>query len=326
MMSRPLRTSRGENTSAVWGVTTFLLNALEEHKPTHIAWIRDSGTSFGSEAFSEYKATRQKLDDELQPVFNRSVERVDSLLKGLSIRLTELPGYEADDVIGTLATRAASRGLPAVIVSGDKDFYQLIGPGVSLLKPGRGGAAAIEEHWVDETNAAERLGVPPHRVVDYLALVGDSSDNVPGVKGVGEKTARALIEQYGDLETILARAEEISGKRPREALLQHTAEARLSRELVTIRRDVPIQLEPDTLRVLPSDSAGLRRLFTELEFHTLLPKVEAAPAPEPAALRIATTPEHLAEMVRQIRAAGTVTMIAVTPYDDPLRGNLVGVG
>jgi DNA polymerase-1 len=212
-----------------------------------------------------------------------------------------------------------------VIVSGDKDFYQLIKRGISLLNPGRGGAAAIEEHWVDEANASERLGVPPDRVVDYLALVGDSSDNIPGVKGVGEKTARTLIEQYGNLDSILARAAEVSGKRAREALLEHSDAARLSRELVTIRRDVPIELELDKLQVVPADSAALRRLFTELEFHTLLPKVEAAPAPEPATLQVITTPQQLAGAVHQVRAAETVAIIIVTSHDDPLRGNLVGV-
>src|SRR5207247_11233881 len=122
-------------------------------------------------------------------------------------------GCEAADGVGSVAVQAASRGVPVVIVSGDKDFYQLLGPGMALLTPGRGGPAAVEEHWVDETNASERLGVPPERVVDYLALVGDSSDNVPGVKGVGEKTALELLNTFGDLDGILANAERISGKR-----------------------------------------------------------------------------------------------------------------
>src|SRR4051812_13278216 len=139
MMSRPLRTTRGENTSAIWGVTNFLLRILEEHHPSHIAWVHDSGSSFREQTYSEYKATRQKLDDELQQDFNRSIERVHSLLEALRIPLVVLDGYEADDVIATLATQAVGRDLPTVIVSGDKDFYQLIRPGIALLNPGRGG-------------------------------------------------------------------------------------------------------------------------------------------------------------------------------------------
>ena len=140
-----------------------------------------------------------------------------------------------------------------MIVSGDKDFYQLIGPGVALLNPGRGGPAAVEETWVDESNASERLGVPPGQVVDYLALVGDSSDNIPGVKGIGEKGAQKLLAEYGDLDTLLARAAEVTAKRPREALLAQADNARLSRELVTIKRDVPVELD---LRRLHPQGAG----------------------------------------------------------------------
>src|SRR3989454_2813395 len=167
--------------------------------------------------------------------------------------------------IGTLATAGGAQGLEVVIVSGDKDFYQLIGRGVALLTPGRGGPAAVEEHWVDQTNASERLGVPPERVVDYLALVGDSSDNVPGVKGVGEKTALELLTTFGDLDAILANAERIPGKRAREAVQQYADLARLSRELVTIRRDVPLPLDLDRLRVRPPD---VPRLTERSEEHT----------------------------------------------------------
>jgi DNA polymerase-1 len=325
MMSRPLRTTRGENTSAIWGVTNFLLKIIEEQHPSHIAWIHDSGTSHRQEQYPEYKATRQKLGEELQRDFDRSIERVEALLEALKIPLIELPGYEADDVIGTLATQAADRGIATVIVSGDKDFYQLIRTGVTLLNPGRGGAAAIEEHWVDESNASERLGVPPSRVVDYLALVGDSSDNIPGVRGVGEKTARALIEQYGDVETILAHASEVTGKRPREALLQYAAEARLSRQLVTIRCDVPIELDLDAVKVQPGDSQGLRRLFTELEFFTLLNKVEAAPAPPPSALQVVTTVDDLQRAIAETRKAGLVAMIPALSRPDAIGGTLIGL-
>jgi DNA polymerase-1 len=351
MIARPLKTTRGENTSAAWGVTNFLLRLLEEQRPERLGWVHDVGTSFRQQTYPAYKATRQKLSDELQQEFDRSVERIVQLLEAFGVPLVGVEGYEADDVIGTLATAAAEAGFRVVIVSGDKDFYQLIGPKVALLNPGRGGPAAVEEQWVDESNASERLGVPPERVVDYLALVGDSSDNIPGVRGVGEKTALELIKTYGDLDGILARAPEIPGKRAREALLAHAAEARLSRDLVTIRRDVPVPLDLDALRLRPPDLARLTQLFTELEFRSLIPRLErllaapaapaapatpATPATPPPASAVAARPvavgaavvddpARLAVLVAECRAAPLVALDTVTTSLDPLRATLVGM-
>jgi DNA polymerase-1 len=287
MISRPLRTARGENTSAAWGVVNFLLRLRERYHPDYLAWVLDAGTSFREERYPEYKSTREKLDAELQADFDRSVERTRQLLEAFRVPAVEVPGYEADDVIGTLAEQAAARGLEAVIVSGDKDFYQLIGPGVALLNPGRGGPAAVDEVWVDESNAAERLGVAPGQVADFLALVGDTSDNIPGVKGIGEKGAQKLLADFGDLETLLARAQEVPAKRAREALLEQAAAARLSRELVTIHRDVPVALDLDRFSVREPDRERLVQVLAELEFYSLLKKVDgpggAAAAPPPAA-------------------------------------------
>src|SRR5438132_663757 len=314
MIARPLTTRRGENTSAAWGVTNFLLRLLERRRPDYLAWVHDVGESFRHQTYPQYKATREKLTAELQQEFDRSVERIEQLLEAFRVPLIGVEGYEADDVIGTLAH--AARGLQVVIVSGDKDFYQLIGPGIALLNPGRGGPAAVEEHWVDQANASERLGVPPERVVDYLALVGDSSDNVPGVKGVGEKTALELLKTFGDLDAILANAERISGKRAREAVQQHADLARLSRELVTIKRDVPLPLDLDRLRVQPPDVARLTELFTELEFRSLIPKL-ASLEPAATATAVAVTP-------RVPVATGAPSLATLTParaeptiLDDP---------
>src|SRR5467141_3857499 len=161
MIARPLTTRRGENTSAAWGVTNFLLRLRAKHHPDYLAWVHDVGESFRHQQYPAYKATREKLDEQLQQDFDRSVERIKQILAGFRVPVLGVEGFEADDVIGTLATAAATRGLRAVIVSGDKDFYQLIAPGIVLLNPGRGGPAAVEEHWVDESNASERFGVPP---------------------------------------------------------------------------------------------------------------------------------------------------------------------
>jgi DNA polymerase-1 len=283
MISRPLRTAKGENTSAAWGVVNFLLRLREKYRPDYVAWINDAGTSFREERYADYKSTREKLDQELQADFNRSVERICDLLEAFGIPVVAIRGYEADDVIGTLAQTAVGRGLQAVIVSGDKDFYQLVGPGVALLNPGRGGPAAVDEIWVDESNAADRLGVPPRQVVDFLALVGDASDNIPGVKGIGEKGAQKLLAEFGDLETMLARAGEVTAKRPREALLAQAENARLSRELVTIKRDVPVELDVSDFVLQEPDRDAVIRLLTELEFYTLVRRLsDATPAQEAA--------------------------------------------
>jgi len=317
MIARPLTTARGENTSAVWGITNFLLRLYENYHPEYIGWVHDRGVSFRQEQYPEYKATREKLGEELQQDFDRSLERVCQILDAFRIPVLAIDGYEADDVVATLAERAANTGMQAVIVSGDKDFYQLIRPGVALLNPGRGGQAAVEEQWVDQANASERLGVPPERVVDYLALVGDSSDNIPGVKGIGDKTAIQLLEAYGDLDAILTRAADIPGKRPREALLSQADNARLSRQLVTLQRNVPVELDLEQLRVRPPDAARLTSLFNELEFRTLIPKladletVGAAAAtdsaPSPAA---AVRPPELADPHVVVDAAELPAMFA----------------
>ena len=315
MISRPLRTARGENTSAAWGAVNFLLRLQEKYRPDYLAWVLDAGTSFREERYPDYKSTREKLDEELQADFDRSVERTRQLLEAFRVAAVEVPGYEADDVIGTLAMQAVASGLEAVIVSGDKDFYQLIGPHVALLNPGRGGPAAVDEVWVDQTNAAERLGVPPGQVADFLALVGDTSDNVPGVKGIGEKGAQKLLAEFGDLDTLLARAGEVTAKRAREALLEHADEARLSRELVTIRRDVPTTLDLDRFATREPDRDKLVQVLAELEFYSLLKKVDGQSAGVPQLVAV-ETPQGQASPATPIPGA-TASAAPVAIVDDP---------
>jgi DNA polymerase-1 len=269
LIARPLTTSRGENTSAAWGIVNFLNRLLERHQPEYLGWVHDSGLSFRHDRYPGYKATREKLTEELQSDFDRGMERICALLDAYRVQVLALPGYEADDVIGTLAHQALTQDVNVVVISGDKDFQQLVRPGVWLLNPGRGGPGAVEEQWVSVENGSERLGVPPALVTDYLALVGDTSDNVPGVRGIGDKTAAELVNSYGPLEEILAHVAEIPKKRPREALLEQEANARLSKELVTIRDDLPVQLDLAQLRVREPDHGRLKQLFVDLEFHSL---------------------------------------------------------
>ena len=269
LISRPLRTSRGENTSAAWGVVNFLNRLVATHRPEYLAWVNDSGMSFRNEAYPEYKATREKLTEELSDDFATGMERIRALLEAFRVPRLALPGYEADDVIGALARRGTEAGLNVVVVSGDKDFHQLVRPGVWLLNPGRGGPAAIDEQWVGVENGSERLGVPPERTVDYLALVGDASDNVPGVKGIGDKGAQALIHEFGALEDILANVDRIKAKRPREALQAHEREARLSKRLVTIQTDLDVPFDFEAMRLQEPDRERLKQLYVELEFNSL---------------------------------------------------------
>ena len=337
LISRPLTTSRGENTSAAWGIANFLQRMLATHRPEYLGWVHDSGLSFRHERYPAYKATRQKLTDELQDDFDRGMERVCQLLDAYRIPILSLDGYEADDVIGTLAAQAVREGLNVVIVSGDKDFQQLVRPGVWLLNPGRGGPANVEEHWISTANAEERLGVAPQYVTDYLALVGDSSDNVPGVPGIGDKTARDLVREFGDLEQILRNAPSLTKKRPREALLQYPDRALLSKELVTIRDDLPVELEVDDLKVGAPDHERLRELLIELEFHGLAkdtaPQVSVVEAPAPGTNYI--TVDTIEAMRKAVARAREVPFIALdtetlihrdSPQKvDPLRSTLVSI-
>ena len=356
LISRPLTTSRGENTSAAWGVVNFLQRLLGTHRPEYLGWVHDSGLSFRHERYPAYKATREKLTEELQSDFDRGMERICEILDANRIPIIALEGYEADDVIGTLAKQGVEANLNVVVVSGDKDFQQLVRPGVWLLNPGRGGPASVEEQWVGVENGSERLGVPPALVTDYLALVGDTSDNVPGVRGIGEKTAQELVNSFGNIENILDHTTEITKKRPREALLEQRDLALLSKELVTIRDDLPVSLDLDAMRLSEPDYARLRSLYVELEFHTLAKNAAAMEAtaseplpPEPSAgaatgaaqpapaqrpttyLTIDTLPA-LEKVVARARRAPHIAVDTETVIDpaapqevDPLRSTLVGI-
>jgi DNA polymerase-1 len=348
--SQPLINSRGENTSIARGAHEFLKKLLEKHKPEYIGWVHDAGLSFRHERYPEYKATRERLDPEMQADFDTGVERITQILEGYRIPVLSLEHYEADDVIGTLARQAAAQGINAVIVSGDKDFVQLIGPRTWILNPWHGRPGFTSEKWYDLENAPERLGVVPERVVDYLALLGDSSDNVPGVKGIGEKGARALIETWGPLEAILAHVEEVEPTRARNALKEFGANGVLSKELVTIREDLEMTLDLDRLARHEPDHARLRDLFMELEFQaaaqsaaaqageapTASPDAPTPATPAPPAVRreyrVVDTVEGVAALVQRAREVAfiafdteTVLEPGAPPVITPMRADLVSL-
>ncbi len=327
-LNRPLTNARGENTSAPFGFANFLYGIRAEHHPDYIAVVFDSGHSHRTELFPEYKATREKMPQELR----ESLPRVRELVEAFGDRVVAVEGWEADDVIGTLAARAVEAGLEAVIVSGDKDFFQLVRPGVHLLNPGRGGPHGVAANWVDERNAGEKFGVPPGRVVDYLALVGDSSDNVPGAPGIGPKTALKLLETYGSVEKILEHAEEVKAKRPRESLLANREQVVLSKDLVTIRTDVEVDADLEELRVSEPDNERLRALYVDLEFRTLLERLDRESgrpagegAPPAAEYVLVTDADAVAGIARACREAGTMAVAVLNGTLQPVRGRVAGI-
>lgn len=331
-ISRPLRNSAGENTSAPFGFTNFLLDIREKFEPDYMAVVFDAGDSFRDEIYPEYKATREKMPDDLRA----SLGRCRDILAGFNDPVVELDGYEADDVIGTLAVQAREQGLEAVIVSGDKDFYQLVGPGIHLMNPGRGGSTGVAAEWVTEENADEKFGVPPSQIVDYLALVGDSSDNVPGAPGVGPKTAVALLKQHASVEDLLEHAAELKPPRASKSLLENADQVRLSKRLVTIMTDLDVKLDLDELKVREPDGAVLRDIFVELGFRRLAEryaeaagsggtKVSAGATEVKAEYTVVDDVEGLREIVAAIEENGHVTLAAQSTTPDPLKGEILGV-
>jgi len=273
---RNLSNSRGEPTNAVYGFVQMLRKLLKEHQPELVGVALDvSRKTVRTDRYAEYKANRAPMPEDLRP----QIPWIRKALDAFRIPILELANYEADDVLGTLARKAAEAGYEVVLVSADKDLMQLVTPRVSLYHTGR-------DKLYDPAGVEEDFGVPPERVIDVLALMGDAVDNVPGVPGIGEKGAKSLIREFGSLEALLERADEVSRKSYREGLTEHRDKAELSRELVTIHTDLPLPLDPDSLRHDEPDPEALRGLYTELEFKSLLEELGASTgtgeAPEPA--------------------------------------------
>ena len=337
-ISKPLTTASGENTSAPFGFTRFLLDIREKFQPDYIAIVFDAGDSFRDQIYPAYKATREKMPDDL----GDGIRRIRDIIAAFHDPVVELAGYEADDVIGTLAVKARDAGLEAVIVSGDKDFYQLVGPGIHLMNPGRGGAAGVEAEWVTEAEAPKKFGLPPSQVADYLALVGDSSDNIPGAKGVGPKTAVQLLQQFPSVEELLANSERVQPARAAKSLQDNADDIRMSKRLVSIITDLNVDLDLESLKVGEPDNVRLRDLFIELEFRALAERFAAAAqtggsttapsgsAPVKAAprtkARVVSETAELERIVARIRKTGRVAVWAEATTRDPLRGELAGVG
>jgi DNA polymerase-1 len=313
----------GSPTGAVYGFTMVLRRILELERPDLVAVALDpKGPTFRHARFEPYKATREKAPEEMIA----QLEAVRAVVRAYGVPLYEVPGYEADDVLGTLATQADRAGWDVRIVTGDKDFLQLVSDRVQLYNVFRPGS---DEPVIQGYDAVkEKFGTTPERVIEVLGIMGDASDNVPGVHGIGEKGAIALIEKYGSIAGVLEHLAELSPKL-REKIERDRAQLLLSRELVTIVRDVPLEPGFDGLKPAQPDENALRDVFRRLDFKSLLAKLEGkGPAAGPSAARsdcIARTAADLDALEAELRAAGHCAIDTETTSLFPIDCQLVGI-
>jgi DNA polymerase-1 len=282
---RGLSTSRGVATNAVFGFAMMLRKLLTQHKPDYIGVVLDSKEkTFRHEQYEQYKANRTDMPEDLVP----QLALIDRVCAAYRVPIIKMPGFEADDLMGTLAHQAADAGLQAVIVSSDKDLCQLVrDPDIVILREDKTG-----ETWFDEAGVKARLGVTPQQVVDWLGLMGDSSDNIPGAPGIGEKGAVGLIEQFGSIEGALAGWEEVKKKTYRESLRDNAEIIRLSRELARIETNAPVTLDLNSLITEEPDREAAYQLFTELEFNQLAREFADAAKPLQAEATAPTTKQY----------------------------------
>lgn len=271
----PMRTSRGSSTEAIYIFHNMIRRLQKQYSPEYLAAVFESeGPTFRDEAYAEYKANRAETPPELI----EQIPAIERMLGAMRVPVLKAPGFEADDVIGTLARRAAAAGFEVWMISSDKDLLQLVGDGIYMMDPMK------NDTLYDPAKVKEFKGVPPERIVDLLALVGDSSDNIPGAPGIGEKGAVQLLSEFGSLDQLLERAGEVSRKSYRESLIQNRAQIDLSRRLAAIDTQAPVEIDLEALRVQPPDMEALAAFYREHEFLSFLKELDLpAAGPEEAA-------------------------------------------
>ncbi len=307
----PLRNSRGENTSAVYAFINSIIKLLSEQKPEYILVAFDaSGPTHRHEKYEEYKAQRPKMPKEL----GQQIPIIKEILQSFGITYYEESGLEADDIIGTLTKRATKEGLEVTIFSGDKDFVQLLDGNVNILNP-------RDSKIYDRTTAKERIGVSPEHVVDFLALTGDSIDNIPGVKGIGPKTAASLLERFSSLDGIYANIEKIESEKIKRLLTQDRKKAYLSRDLarLEISEDLPVEIE--SLKLQKIQKGDLLRLLTRLEFFSIIEKLGISTQKYTEMPKIEEIPEGTIEflgisILERVIAFSTDSYTTVTGMDN----------
>lgn len=336
-ISNPLKNSKGENTSAVYGFTNALIKILEEEKPEYIAVVFDTPEpTFRHKKFAEYKATREKMPEDMVP----QLPLVKQMSEALGVPAVELAGFEADDIIGTLSVRAAKENIKAYMVTGDKDFMQLINDRIVMYNPLKKG---VTLEIIEASGVKDKFGVEPENITDMLGLMGDAADNIPGVKGIGEKTAAKLIVQYGTIENLYAHIDEIKGK-VKENLVEYRDNAFLSKELATIDTNVPIKIDFHKLKSGQRNHELLLPLLKQLEFTSLIKRLTAKENDlfsDPVSTETKKTQQsgtrsghkyHLVNsqkdligLVGQLEKSGSFSLDTETTGIDPMLATLVGL-
>ncbi|MFC1725098.1 5'-3' exonuclease H3TH domain-containing protein, partial [candidate division KSB1 bacterium] len=323
LINNPLKTSKGIPTGAVFGFVNSLLRILKEEKPDFIAVVFDSRKpTFRHEMYADYKATREKMPEDLR----EQIPYIFNTVEAFNIPLLMKDGYEADDIMATLAVQAEKQSFKTFLVTNDKDFMQLVCEDIVMYKPaGRTGEAEI----VDADAVFAKFGVKPDRIIDLLALMGDTSDNVPGIPGVGQKTAVKLINEMGSLENILNNPEAIDSKSVSQKVRENIDKARLSRDLVILEKNVPLDITIEELIVKESDPEKVKELFLELEFHSLLNKIlssheEITPEKKDYFL-IKNKKEFENLIVKLEKCDSTLVFDVETTSSDPFSAELVGI-
>lgn len=312
---RYLSNSKGLPTNAIFGFTNMILKLINERKPKYLAVVFDTKEpTFRHSLYSDYKATRPPMPEDLVA----QLPYIREVLKGLNVKMIEKEGYEADDVIGTLARLSEQTGSETVMVTGDKDFRQLISLQVSMWD-------TMKDKVTDYHTFKEEYGLEPVQIIDVMGLAGDRSDNIPGVPSVGEKTALALIQQFGTLENVFERLGEIKKKKLKENLEISEEAATLSKKLVTIDRFVPMDEDIDDLKVGEADRLVLAEIFRKLEFKTLLDQFAPRQEPVRTDYRLCVTEGDLLALKEEIRRKGIVSIDTETTDSNPLRAKLVGI-
>jgi len=316
-----MTTAKGEFTNATYGFTAMLLEVLRRETPDYIVMTFDMGRTFRHDQSEAYKANRGEMPEDLRG----QLGRIREVVEALGIDIYEAEGFEADDVIGTLARQATKIGLDSLIVTGDNDLLQLVNEKTRAVLPGAGPRARFQDtRYYDVAAVKERFGFDPEFVPDYKAIIGDKSDNIPNIPGLGEKTATNLITQFGYIENIFAHLEEVKPPKTQAALQSHREQCFQSKHLATIVTDVPIVLDLDKAKAQQVDRARVVELFRELEFNSMVGKVDklpgATPAPGAAAPKTAKAGFGQLSMFEQAKAA---TALEIAPLDTDLKYGIV---
>lgn len=315
----PLTNAQGEVTNAAYGFTTMLLKILDEEQPDLIAVAFDlPAPTFRHRLYADYKATRQQMPDELAPQIGMARE----ILEAMHIPMYDLEGYEADDIIGTLSKKADDAGYAVLVVTGDLDELQLVSNRVTVMMTRRGITDTVIYH---PAAVRERYGFGPEHLTDFRALRGDTSDNIPGVPGIGEKTASALVSKYGDLENILAHIGDVTPKRIGEALAAHADLTRRAKELSVIVRDLPVALDCERLRRRPPDVERLTGIFRRLDFRTLIPRLEHPPVEVSEEHRLIQTVDAAEALAKELAAARVIVVHPLAVPSPAMRAEMAGL-